>query len=132
MHTIRSTLLPAAAAITLAMLTTPAQAAVGVRITIQNLAATNSISFAPLRYGFNSGVFDAFNEGSTATTPIITVAEGGSGSAWLPAFAAADPTAVLGSLGGALTPGASIQSGIITVDPSVNSFFTFGAMVIQQ
>ena len=125
-------LLPAAAAIVLTTLTSPAQAAVGVRITIQNLSPTNSVSFAPLRYGFNSGVFDAFNVGATATAPIISVAEGGSGSAWLPAFAAADPTAVLGSLGGALTPGSTVQSGIITVDPNVNAFFTFGSMIIPS
>ena len=128
----QSLLLQAAAAIVLTTLTAPAQAAVGVRITIQNLSPTNSISFAPLRYGFNSGVFDSFNVGATATTPIISVAEGGSGSAWFPAFAAADPTAVLGSLGGALTPGSTVQSGIITVDPNVNAFFTFGSMVIPS
>lgn len=128
----QSILLQAAAAIVLTTLTSPAQAAVGVRITIHNLAPTNSISFAPLRYGFNSGKFDAFNLGSTATAPIISVAEGGSGSAWLPAFAAADPTAVLGSLGGALTPGSTVQSGLITVDPNVNAFFTFGSMVIPS
>ena len=128
----RSILLQATAAAALLMLTAaPAQAA-RVMITIQNLAPNHSISFAPLRYGFNSGVFDAFNIGSTATAPIISIAEGGSGSAWLPAFAAADPTAVIGSLGGALTPGATVHSGLITVDPSVNAFFTFGSMVIPS
>jgi len=30
-----------------------------------------------LHFGFNQGVFDVFNVGSTATAPIISVAEGG-------------------------------------------------------
>ena len=59
-----------------------AQAAiVNVTVTFQNLAATNSVSFAPLRVGFHNGTFDSFNIGTTATAPIISIAEGGSGSA---------------------------------------------------
>ena len=113
-------------------LCTMAQAApVAVTVTIQNLAPTNSISFAPLRMGFNNGSFDAFDRGGVATAPIISVAEGGSGSAWLPAFAAADPTATLGSIDGALLPGQS-RSATFTVNSSINRFFTFGAMAIPS
>ena len=128
----RCTLL-SAAAITLSLaLAAPADAAlVRVNIKVENLAPTNSVSFAPLRFGFNNGSFDAFNNGTTATAPIISVAEGGSGSAWLPAFAAADSTAVLGSSSGALLPGAS-QTLSFLVDTAVNPFFTFAAMVIPS
>lgn len=104
---------------------------VNVAVTIQNLAPTNSVSFAPLHLGFNSGVFDSFNIGQVATAPIISVAEGGSGSDWQPAFAAADPGAVRGTLGGALLPGMS-NSMSFTVDPVANRFFTFASMVVPS
>ena len=114
------------------VLSTAASAApVTLKVTIANLAPANSVSFAPLRLGFNNGSFDAFNNNQVATAPIISVAEGGSGSDWLPAFAAADPTATLGSIGGALLPGQT-SSAMFTVDGVVNKFFTFGSMVIPS
>ena len=104
---------------------------VSVTVTIENLAPTNSVSFAPLRLGFNKGTFDAFDNGVVATAPIISVAEGGSASAWFPAFAAADPDAVLGSVGGALLPSAT-ASNTFLVDTAVNQYFTFAAMVLPS
>jgi len=117
-----------------------AQAAiVNVTVTFQNLAPTNSVSFAPLRVGFNNGTFDSFNIGTTATAPIISIAEGGSGSDWFPAFMAADPTAVLGTVGGALVPTANAGGGfassasqVFTIDTNVNRFFTFASMVVPS
>ncbi len=110
-------------------------APVQVRVNVRNLAPTNSISFAPLRVGFHSGVYDAFNSGQAAGNPIISIAEGGSGSAWFPAFAAADPGATLGTVlpnpAGPLLPGMS-GSQVFTVDPAANRFFTFGAMVVPS
>jgi hypothetical protein len=106
-----------------------------VRVTVENLAPTNSIAFAPFRLGFNNGTFDSFNNGQTPTASIISIAEGGSGADWFPAFAAADPTATLGSVvpnpAGPLLPGAT-GSETFMVDPSVNRFFTFGAMVVPS
>ncbi len=105
------------------------------RITVENLAPTNSVSFAPLRFGFHDGTFDVFNEGETATAPIISVAEGGSGADWFPEFAAQQPNGDSGSVfpnpAGPLLPG---QSGFvdITVDSSINRFFTFAAMVVPS
>jgi len=46
-------------------------------ITIENPTPANDVAMAPLHFGFNQGVFDVFNVGSTATAPIISVAEGG-------------------------------------------------------
>lgn len=121
------------AALSLAAVAAPADAAVvKVSVTIENLAPQNSISFAPLRFGFHNGSFDAFNIGETAGQPIISVAEGGSGADWFPAFLAADPSAVLGSAGGALTPGATATSMTFLVDTMVNPFFTFASMVIPS
>jgi hypothetical protein len=116
--------------------------AVQVRVTVENLAPTNSISLAPFRFGFGNGTFDAFNAGSAgfllgnpdiATAPIVTVAEGGSGSTWFPAFQAAEPGANTGSVtgpGGPFLPG-QVGSTIIEVN-SANRFFTFGTMVVPS
>lgn len=113
-------------------LSASAQAAVvNVTVTVQNLAPTNSISFAPLHVGFNNGTFDAFNLGEVATAPIISVAEGGAGGAWQAAFAAADPTATRGTIGGLLLPG-SDSSLTFRVDTTLNPFFTFGAMAVPS
>ena len=112
----------------------PAHAAiVDVTVTVRNNAPTNSVTITPLLFGFNNGTFDAFNNGQVATAPIISVAEGGTGSAWFPAFAAADPTATLGTVpGGPVLPGATSGSITVRIDTAVNQFFTFGAMVVPS
>ena len=102
------------------------------KVTVENIAPTNSVTFSPLSVGFNSGVYDAFNVGETATAPIVGIAEFGSPADWFPAFMAADPGATLGSVGGApIQPG---MSGMATfaVDPLANPYFTFGAMVVPS
>ena len=82
---------------------------VQLRISVENLAPTNSVSFAPLRFGLHDGTFDTFNAGETATAPIISIAEGGSGSDWFPFFAAQQPNGVSGTVlpnpAGPLLPG---------------------------
>lgn len=111
---------------------TSAQAApVQVTVTIENLAPSNSVSFAPLHLGFNQGIFDAFNEGQAAAPGIVTVAEGGSGTVWQSDFAAAEPGATRGVIGMPLFPGQS-RSATYTVDPSLNRYFTFASMVIPS
>ncbi|MFN8816849.1 MAG: spondin domain-containing protein [bacterium] len=117
---------------------------VQLRVTVENLAPTNSVAFAGLRFGFHDGTFDSFNQGQAAfllgqptiaTAPIVSIAEGGTASTWFPAFAAAEPNATFGSIlrngPGALRPGET-SSGVFTVNPSVNRFFTFGAMVVPS
>ena len=115
----------------LAVAGTSQAALVTLRVNVQNLAPANGIAFAPLHVGFGQGLFDAFNNGTAATAPIISVAEGGSGSAWQPAFAAAEPLATLGSVGGLLLAGAS-ASQVFTIDTAMNRFFTFAAMVVPS
>lgn len=100
-------------------------------VTIDSLVPTDSVSYAPLRVGFGNGSFDSFDIGSQAGAAIVSVAEGGSGSEWFPAFAAADPGAVLGTVGGLLTPGASANSSFV-VDTESNAFFSFAAMVVPS
>lgn len=117
---------------------------VDVTVTFENLAPTNSVAFAPLRLGFGNGTFDAFNAGETATDPIISVAERGTGNTWFPAFSAAEPNAVLGSVVGGgslpqLVPAGNANvnrtssgSQTFRVDTSVNRFFTFASMVLPS
>jgi hypothetical protein len=122
----------AAGTVAVLALCASAQAAVvDVTVTVQNLAPTNSISFAPLHVGFNNGSFDAFNRGGVATAPIISVAEGGVGGAWQTAFGAADPTATRGTIGGLLQPGAT-RSLTFRVNTTINPFFTFAAMAVPS
>jgi hypothetical protein len=66
-----------------------------------------------------------------ATASIISVAEGGAGGAWQAAFAAADPSATRGTIGGLLLPGAS-NSRTFQVDTALNPFFTFAAMAVPS
>ncbi|HMO85277.1 MAG TPA: spondin domain-containing protein [Lacipirellulaceae bacterium] len=114
-----------------------------VRVTVENLAPVNSISLAPLRFGFGTGMFDAFDvnqpafllgEATIADAPIVSIAEGGSGATWFPAFQAAEPNADLGSVLGPtippFLPGQS-SSAVFSVNPA-NRFFTFGTMVVPS
>jgi hypothetical protein len=102
-----------------------------VTVTVTNLAAANSISFAPTHLGFHSGAFDAFNIGESSAPGIVSVAEGGAGGQWQADFAAADPTATRGTIGMALLPGQSRSQSFI-VNAGLNRFFTFASMVIPS
>lgn len=102
-----------------------------VTVTIENLAPASGVAFAPLHLAFNNGGYDAFNLGQVAGAAIVSVAEGGAGGAWQAAFAAADPGAVRGTVGGALFAGATAQ-GSYMVDGTSNPFFTFAAMAIPS
>ncbi len=102
-----------------------------VTVTITNLAAANSVSFADTHLGFHRGVFDAFNIGAVAGPGIISVAEGGVGGRWQSDFAAADPTATRGIIGQPLLPGQQRSQSFI-VNAGLNKFFTFATMVIPS
>ncbi|MEO7363018.1 MAG: spondin domain-containing protein [Gemmatimonadaceae bacterium] len=102
-----------------------------VTVTVNNLAPTNSISFAPLHLGFHNGTFDAFNNGVAAGAGIVSVAEGGLGDVWQSNFASADPTATRGTIGMALTPGQS-RSMSFLVNTGLNPFFSFASMVVPS
>lgn len=108
-------------------------ALVTVRVSFSNLAPASGIAFAPLHIGFGQGTFDAFNAGASAGAPIVSVAEGGSGAAWQPAFMAAEPLATRATVGA----GGPVLAGVtrtldLQVDTAVNRFFTFASMVIPS
>lgn len=123
--------LPAAVLAT-ALSTGAAAAPVQVQVTVENLAPANSIAFAPLHLGFNSGVFDAFDIGQAAGAEIATLAESGSNALWTPAFLAADPSATVGTIPPAGIIGGETSFGTFMVDPGVNQYFTFAAMVVPS
>lgn len=118
--------------------------AVLIEVQVESLVPSTGVTFAPLRVGFHSGVFDAFDAGSAApllgeadisAAPIVSIAESGSGVTWFPAFEAADPTATLGTVvsdpAGPLTPGQTATA-VFDVDPTINPYFTFAAMVVPS
>jgi hypothetical protein len=122
---------PIAAAIAFGLTAGAHAAQVQLNVTVENLAPANSVRFAPLRVGFHSGVFDSFDLGAAAGAAIVSVAEGGSGSAWFPAFAAADPGSTRGTAADALLPGQTGASSFL-VDTAVNPYFTFASMVVPS
>ena len=130
MFRVPSSILRAAAVLTAVASTAQAQDRM-VTVTITNLAAANSVSFAPTHLGFHRGAFDAFNIGMPAAPGIVSVAEGGAGGQWQADFAAADPTATRGTIGGALLPGQSRSQSFI-VNAGQNRFFSFASMVIPS
>lgn len=115
------------------VLSATAQAAlVDVQVSIKNLAASDGVVVAPLNLGFHSGSFDGFDLGSVASPAIQRVAELGSGALWLPAFAAADPGATIGTVGSAPTLPGGTASGTFAVDTTANRYFSFAAMVVPS
>lgn len=100
-------------------------------VTVQNLAPANGIAFAPLHVGFGNGSFDAFNIGAAPGAAIISVAEGGAGGAWQAQFAATDPGAVRGTVGGLLLAGASASLSFL-VDTTTQGLFSYASMVVPS
>jgi PEP-CTERM motif len=129
--TLVPTPLRAALAVCAFTISLPALAAVQVNVTVENLVPANGVSFAPLHVGFHQGTFDAFDLGGVAGEAIISVAEGGAGGAWQAAFAAADPGATRGTVGGLLQPGQTASLSFV-VDPLLNPYFTFASMVVPS
>lgn len=113
---------------------TPALADAGrsVTVSVQNLAPSTSVAVSALSFAFHSGTYDPFNAGASPSAAIIPIAELGSGSNWLPAFAAGDPGAVLGVAPGPLTPGQSSVASPLWVNTGINQYFSFGAMVVPS
>lgn len=123
------------AALSLSLAPLAAGDVVQLRITVENLAPTNSVSFAPLRFGFHDGTFDYFNTGQAANAAAISIAEGGSGVDFFPFFASQQPNGISGSVvpnpPGPLLPGGKATA-VVSVDSAVNRFFTFGSMVVPS
>jgi hypothetical protein len=119
----------------LGVATVASAANVEVRVTVENLAPMNSVTYSPLSVGFGNGTYDSFDAGSLAGPAIQNIAEFGSPADWFPAFMAAEPNATLGQVvpnpPGPLTPGNSAATDFM-VDSAMNRYFSFGAMVVPS
>ncbi len=122
----------AAGAALLALTGAAQAAAVNVTVSIHNLAAPNGVAVTPLNLGFHSGIFDSFNLGSMASPGLQQVAETGDGTMWRSSFAAADPGATIGVVGGGPAMPGSMASGLFAVDTAANPYFSFVAMVLPS
>ncbi|MCV2355301.1 spondin domain-containing protein [Paucibacter sp. B2R-40] len=110
-----------------------AQAAiVDLTVTVHNLAPVNSVVVAPLSVGFGQGLFDGFDIGGSANASIVKAAELGNGNLWRDAFSATDAGAVVGVVGGAPLAAGLSATQTFRVDTSLNSYFSFVAMVVPS
>jgi hypothetical protein len=113
--------------------------AVDFRVTIENLSPIGSVALSPFTVAAHDGTFDAFDAGSAASLGIEDVAELGDGTNLIAEIATAQPTAVtdtltasVGGFGpGIFLPGAS-GSLVLSLDPSMHRYFTFGSMVVPS
>ena len=140
----RTTLAVLAAAGMAAVAVPSSAAIVDVTVTIQNLSAADSLAFSPTNVAFHDGSFDVFDINAAAGAEIISIAEGGEGSAWRAAADAAGaefgvitpplgppPVIPAGNVG--TGPFASNASATFRIDTDVDGrFFTFANMVIPS
>lgn len=110
-----------------------------VQVTIESLAQANGVALSPFTVGFHDGSFDSFDNGSAANAATQNIAEFGNGAQWMTDFAASQPNGVAGVVvattnafgPGIYLPGAT-GSMTFNLDPAMNRFFSYGAMVVPS
>ena len=114
-------------------------AAVDVRVTVRNLSPSGSVALSPFTLAAHDGTFDAFDAGSAAGMGIEDIAELGNGMALISEVTAAQPAAVTGTAiatAGAFGPGIFLPGGsgsaVLSLDPSVHRYLSYGAMVVPS
>ncbi|WP_284215491.1 spondin domain-containing protein [Agaribacter marinus] len=107
------------------------------RITVENNAEANGLSFTPLYTAFHSASFDAFDAGGTASAGLEALAELGQAMPIAGERLAVDPD----SMGGVIFPDAGMRplfggesgSRVFDIaDPASNMFFTFLSMILPS
>jgi Spondin_N/PEP-CTERM motif len=123
----------------LAVLSVSPALAVNVRVTIRNLSASDSVALSPFTLAAHDGTFDAFDAGSAASIGIENVAELGDGTDLLAAINSAQPSAVTataiatsGGFGPGIFPPGASGSIILTLDPVMNRYLSYGSMVVPS
>lgn len=112
---------------------------VQVRVTVENLAASNGVAISPVTLAAHDGSFDAFNAGSAAGLGTQRVAEAGDGSIFageaqnaFPGVVTGVATATTNAFGpGIFLPGGS-GSVILSLDSNTHRFLSYGAMVVPS
>ncbi|PTY08055.1 hypothetical protein DB347_00250 [Opitutaceae bacterium EW11] len=111
-----------------------------VQITFQNLAPTSPTGLynSPVWFGFHDGSFDLFDSGTSAGAAIEALAELGDSSLLHSSFTTWQPLGadfVLKNAGGPgpglFTPG-STRSFVLDLDPGLQRYLSFGAMVVPS
>jgi hypothetical protein len=112
---------------------------VEIRVTIENLASDSGVAFSPFTLVAHDGTLDGFDVGSAASQGIEDIAELGDGTVLIGDVMTAQPTAqtatliaTSGGVGpGIFAPGAS-GSFVLTLDPAMNRYLSYGAMVVPS
>ncbi len=109
-----------------------------VRVSIKNTAPEGGMYLTPVWLGYHDGSFDSFSAGELASPGIERMAEDGDFAALAEEFAAADAgtgQVVLNpeGFGGAplFDPGFS-STEIVNLDPSVNRYLSYAAMILPS
>lgn len=121
------------------------------KITVENLATDDGLWFSPVFFGFHDGSFDLFDPGTTADnfSGIEMLAEQGDSSGLAARFgsdanAGAKQHVLLGQDGASGPPDAlfapsnfnpdfsSVNSFVISLDPTANRFLSFASMVVPS
>lgn len=121
------------------LLGSDAATAVEVQVSIRHLGAEGGVALSPFTWAAHDGTFSSFSPNSPASSGIEAIAELGDGSAWTASVLGTQPTAKTGTLvanqggfgPGIFVPGSS-GSAIVTLDPALNRYFSFGSMVVPS
>jgi hypothetical protein len=112
---------------------------VDLRITITNLSPTGGNALSPFTLAVHDGTFDAFGSGTAAGSGIENIAELGDGTQMISDIAAAQPTALTGTVTastGGFGPGIFLPGGsgsiVLSLDPAMHRYLSYGSMVVPS
>lgn len=135
---VRALLISSCAACIGVLLASPALA-VDIRVTIRNLSADDSVALSPFFVAAHDGTFDAFDSGSAASLGVEDIAELGDATNLLAAINSAQPSAVAttaiatsGGFGPGIFPPGASGSIILSLDPAMHRYFSYGSMVVPS
>ena len=105
-----------------------------VTVSVTNNQPMGGMTFSPLWNAFHDGSFDAFDVGAMASQGVEDIAELGNGTQLGVELGAAGVANTLASPSGPppFTPGQTNSMNINVGDPTVNRYFSYGAMVVPS
>ncbi|MCA9148398.1 MAG: spondin domain-containing protein [Planctomycetales bacterium] len=113
--------------------------AIEIQVSIESRSSSGSVALSPFSIAVHNGTFDAFDMMMAAMNGVEQIAELGDGTNFFSAAGAADASAVTGVLtatSNAFGPGIFLPGGggslTLDLDPSVNRYLSFGAMVVPS
>ena len=102
-----------------------------ISVTLTNTSPTGGVGLSPLWVGFQSGTFNTFTPGATASAGVVQTSEDGNNTVITGLFAAAVPTGLQGTLaGGPAFPGA-VRTGVFDVNTATTGrYLDYLSMVV--